>query len=307
MLFCLQEEVGLKYAAVDFGTNSCRLLIAEIDNEQRLVPLHRGLNQSRLGQGLINSGKISEEAIKRTLNCIVGYTALIQKSGVLDCRAVATSAVRDAGNRDYFLETMTPYFPGAIDIIDGEEEACLTYRGVKHGLGLEPYPVVVDPGGGSTEIIFKQDDGIYIKSLPLGAVRASESNLGRQSMQKLIEDGLGDIEGLRGHPLVVVGGTATSLVAVKMALTEYKPELIHGQVLSFQEVRDLSQRLFSVDLEQRKKIPGLQPERADIIPQGSRIIELIMSLLGAREMIVSESDLLEGIIWSLYYKNERSR
>jgi exopolyphosphatase/guanosine-5'-triphosphate,3'-diphosphate pyrophosphatase len=268
-----------------------------------LVPLYRGLYQNRLGQGLSKSGKISEEAIKRTLKCLAEYTELIQKSQVLASRAVATSAVRDAGNRNYFLEIMTPYFPGAIDIIDGEEEACLTYQGVKHGLSLEQYPVVVDPGGGSTEIIFKQDNSIFIKSLPLGAVRASESQLSREAMLKLLEDGLGDIDRLRGHPLVLVGGTATSLAAMKMALIEYKPEIIHGQVLSFEEVSDLSRRLFSISLEERKKIPGLQPERADIIPQGSRIIELIMWLLSAQEMIVSESDLLDGIIWSLYYRN----
>jgi exopolyphosphatase/guanosine-5'-triphosphate,3'-diphosphate pyrophosphatase len=293
----------LKFAAVDFGTNSCRLLIAEILAGKGLVPLYRGLYQNRLGQGLSKSGKISEEAIKRTLKCLAEYTELIQKSEVLASRAVATSAVRDADNRDYFLETMTPYFPGAIDIIDGEEEACLTYQGVKHGLNLEQYPVVVDPGGGSTEIIFKQDNSIFIKSLPLGAVRASESQLSREAMLKLLEDGLGDIDRLRGHPLVLVGGTATSLAAMKMALIEYKPEIIHGQVLSFEEVSDLSRRLFSISLEERKKIPGLQPERADIIPQGSRIIELIMWLLSAQEMIVSESDLLDGIIWSLYYRN----
>jgi exopolyphosphatase/guanosine-5'-triphosphate,3'-diphosphate pyrophosphatase len=293
----------LKFAAVDFGTNSCRLLIAEILAGKGLVPLYRGLYQNRLGQGLSKSGKISEEAIKRTLKCLAEYTELIQKSEVLASRAVATSAVRDADNRDYFLETMTPYFPGAIDIIDGEEEACLTYQGVKHGLNLEQYPVVVDPGGGSTEIIFKQDNSIFIKSLPLGAVRASESQLSREAMLKLLEDGLEDIDRLRGHPLVLVGGTATSLAAMKMALIEYKPEIVHGQVLSFEEVSDLSRRLFSISLEERKKIPGLQPERADIIPQGSRIIELIMRLLSAQEMIVSESDLLDGTIWSLYYRN----
>jgi exopolyphosphatase/guanosine-5'-triphosphate,3'-diphosphate pyrophosphatase len=110
----------LKFAAVDFGTNSCRLLIAEILAGKGLVPLYRGLYQNRLGQGLSKSGKISEEAIKRTLKCLAEYTELIQKSQVLASRAVATSAVRDAGNRNYFLEIMTPYFPGAIDIIDGE-------------------------------------------------------------------------------------------------------------------------------------------------------------------------------------------
>lgn len=293
----------MKYAAVDFGTNSCRLLIAEIDDRQRLIPLYRGLKQSRLGQGLTHSGQISAEAVKRTLHFLREYIDIIQKFEVRACRGVATSAVREAQNRDYFMASMTRYFPGLIDIVDGEEEASLTYKGVKHGLGLGRYPVVVDPGGGSTEIIFQGDNGVYIKSWPLGAVRASESNLSRRAMLHLLQDGLGDIKFLQGHPLVLVGGTATSLAAMKLALAEYKPELIHGQVLKFTEVQELSRGLFSADLEQRKKIPGVQPERADILPQGSRIIELIMSILGAREMIVSESDLLEGIIWDLHQED----
>ncbi len=290
----------LKFAAVDIGTNSCRLLIADIDKNQRLIPLQRGLMQTRLGQGLSSKGSINDEALQRTRICLAKFADLIGEDEVTACRAVATSAVREANNRGTFLQTMSQYFPGPIDIVDGEQEALLTYQGVKRGLRIAQPPVVIDPGGGSTEIIMLDHEAAYIKSLPLGAVRATESHMSHGDMEKMLVEGMGNIGQLSGHPLVFVGGTATSLAAIKMEMRTYTPELIHGQVLSEREVEQLCDRLFAASLEQRKSIPGLQPERADILPQGARIISLIMSCLGAKEMIVSESDLLEGVIWDLY-------
>lgn len=291
----------MKFAAVDIGTNSCRLLIAEIDGKQQLIAIARGLIQTRLGQGLGLSGGINNGALKKTIACLDNFAGLIRQQEVTVCRAVATSAVRESDNQEMFLQTIGQYFPGRIDIIDGEQEAWLTYQGVRHGLKTAQRPVVVDPGGGSTEVIL-DNEASYIKSIPLGAVRASESQMKYQDMKKLLLEGMGDINKLRGYPLVFVGGTATSLAAIKMEMKTYTPELIHGQVLKISEVNQICERLFSSSLEQRKNIPGLQPERADIVPQGARIISIIMSLLEAPEMIVSESDLLEGVIWDLYEK-----
>jgi len=291
----------VKFAAVDIGTNSCRLLIAEIDENRRLIPIKRGLMQTRLGQGLSSDGSINDEAVKRAIVCMTQFAQLISEYEVTLMRAVATSAVREANNQEDFLQTMLQYFAGPIDIIDGEQEALLTYRGVKQGLKMVQYPVVIDPGGGSTEIIL-DNEATFLKSLPLGAVRATESNMSQKDMEKILMEGMGDIGELIGHPLVFVGGTATSLAAIKLKLTTYTPELIHGQILSIKEVKLLCDRLFAASLEQRKSIPGLQPERADILPQGARIVSLIMSFLGAEEMTVSESDLLEGVIWDIYDK-----
>ncbi len=291
----------MKFAAVDIGTNSCRLLIADIDKNQQLIPLQRGLMQTRLGQGLSSNGRINDQAVKRTIVCLSQFTDLISHYEVTASRAVATSAVREANNREMFLQTMLQYFPGPIDIIDGEQEALLTYQGVKHGLNIGLCPVVIDSGGGSTEIIL-DNEAVYIKSLPLGAVRATENHMSLRDMEKMLLEGMGDISKLIGHPLVFVGGTATSMAAIKMEMRTYTPELIHGQLMTIREVDQLCDRLFQTSLEQRKNIPGLQPERADILPQGARIISLLMSLLEAEEMIVSESDLLEGVIWNLYEK-----
>ncbi len=294
----------MKFAAVDIGTNSCRLLIAEIDAHQRLIPLHRSLTQTRLGQGWHKSGSIGQEAINRSIACLDDYVRIISRCQAACCRAVATSALREAVNRDQVIQIMASHFPWPIDIIEGEQEAWLTYQGVRKGLPLSGHPVVVDPGGGSTEIILGWEEEVYIRSLPLGAVRATESGMSRENMEHILRKGMGDRGILSGHPLVFTGGTATSLVSIKLGQGDYKPELIHGQVLSIDEVRELSARL-AVGLEERKKIPGLQPERADILPQGARIIELIMSALEAAEMTVSESDLLEGVIWELYENQVR--
>ncbi len=292
----------MKFAAIDIGTNSCRLLIADINQNQCLTPLKRGLIQTRLGQGLTSKGKISDDAANRAAVSLNQFADIIAQYQVTAMRAVATSAVREASNQKEFLQTMLRYFPRPIDIIDGEQEALLTYQGVKHGLKMKQCPVVVDPGGGSTEIILDNEPA-YIKSLPLGAVRATDSHMSQRDMEKILIEGMGDIDKLLGHPLVFVGGTATSLAAMKLEMRTYMPELIHGQTLTISEVQQLCDRLFAASLEQRKSIPGLQPERADILPQGARIISLIMSFLGAKEMIVSESDLLEGIIWDLYERN----
>ncbi len=289
----------MRFAAVDIGTNSCRLLIAEIDKNGQLMVLNRGLMQTRLGQGLASNGDINDQAIIRTIKCLSQYAQLISDYKVRAWRAVATSAVREANNQEFFLNTMLQYFPGVIDIIDGEQEALLTYQGVKQGLKISKSPVVIDLGGGSTEIILK-DEAIYVKSLRLGAVRATESHMNQKDMEKILVEGMGDKGKLIGHPLVFVGGTATSLAAIKMEMTDYNPELIHGHILSIGEVSQIINRLSVTSLEQRKNIAGLQPERADIIPQGALIIYLIMTCLRAEEMIVSESDLLEGVIWNLY-------
>ncbi len=297
--------MNLKIAAIDIGTNSCRLLIADINKNQQLIPLQRDLMQTRLGQGLSANGSINDEAVKRTIACLSRFTDIINQHKVTALRAVATSAVREANNREIFLQTMLQYFPSPIDIIDGEQEALLTYQGVKRGLNIAQHPVVIDLGGGSTEIIL-DNKAAYIKSLPLGAVRATESHMSIRDMKKILKEGMGDISKLIEHPLVFVGGTATSLAAIKMEMRTYRPELIHGQVMSIGEVNRLCDSLFQTSLEQRKRIPGLQPERADILPQGVRIISLIMSCLEAEEMIVSESDLLEGVIWNLFERPGRS-
>lgn len=287
----------MRYGAVDIGTNSCRLLIAQADAEQGLHPLHKELDTTRIGEGVNHSGLISAEAMHRTLLTLSRFQEKMQEYGVEKYRAIATSAVREAHNGDEFVLRAREQSMMKVDIINGETEAGLSYLGVKQGLKLERSPLVVDLGGGSTEFICPEEN--LLLSLALGAVRATEADMYAAQIGQLLAP-LGKIkERFVNRPLVLVGGTATTLVSVKLGLEEYNAELVHGAALSRSEIGDLYNLLERMPLALRRRLPGLQPERADIINKGALIVLMIVEVLGKKEIIVSESDLLQGIIWSL--------
>lgn len=288
----------MNYAAVDLGTNSCRLLIARIDSEHRLKPVYRDIVTTRIGEGLNETGKISLPAIQRTAQALKKFQGIIDQYEATACRAVATSAAREASNQEYFSESVGPFIDVPIEIISGEDEAWLTYNGVQRGLGIDTSPLVVDPGGGSTEFILVNDNPLLL-SLKLGAVRAAEAGMGRKEIEDELQILYEHKRRLAGHPLVIVGGTATTLAAVKMQMTIYEPDRVHGYTLTRLEVNDLCRRMWISTLEERRQMAGVQPERADIIPQGALIVSSIMNILEAESMVVSESDLLEGLIWGL--------
>lgn len=288
----------MNYAAVDLGTNSCRLLIARIDSEHRLKPVYRDIVTTRIGEGLNETGKISLPAIQRTAQALKKFQGIIDQYEATACRAVATSAAREASNQEYFSESVGPFIDVPIEIISGEDEAWLTYNGVQRGLGIDTSPLVVDPGGGSTEFILVNDNPLLL-SLKLGAVRAAEAGMGRKEIEDELQILYEHKRRLAGYPLVIVGGTATTLAAVKMQMTIYEPDRVHGYTLTRLEVNDLCRRMWISTLEERRQMAGVQPERADIIPQGALIVSSIMNILEAESMVVSESDLLEGLIWGL--------
>jgi exopolyphosphatase/guanosine-5'-triphosphate,3'-diphosphate pyrophosphatase len=288
----------MRYAAVDVGTNSCRLLVADIiDN--KFQPIYRDLQSTRLGQGVNASKKLDLAAMKRTTECLKQYGDIIKRLGVENYRLVATSAVREAINRNDFQSMVRENCNFHLEVISGEEEARLSYLGVKKGLALEKSPLVADLGGGSCE--FRMEDGQerFSVSLPLGAVRATEASLSVVEAKTILEPVADHSVSLKDYPLVLVGGTATTLVAVKLSMEVYDPEQVHGQVLSREEVADLYNMLELMPLTIRHRLPGLQPERADIIPAGAMIILLIMDALSRQQIIISESDILEGIIRKL--------
>jgi exopolyphosphatase/guanosine-5'-triphosphate,3'-diphosphate pyrophosphatase len=287
----------MRYGAVDIGTNSCRLLIAEADAEQGLNPLHKEMDITRIGEGVSQSGLISAEAMHRTLLTLSRFQEKMQEHGVEKYRAIATSAVREARNGDEFVLRAWEQSMMKVDIVNGEAEAGLSYMGVKQSLKLERSPLVVDLGGGSTEFICPEEN--LLLSIALGAVRATEANMYAAQIGQLLIP-LGKIkERFENHPLVLVGGTATTLVSLKLGLEGYNAELVHGAILSRPEIGDLYNLLARMPLALRRRLPGLQSERADIINQGALIVLIIMEVLGKKEIIVSESDLLQGIIWSL--------
>lgn len=284
-------------AAADVGTNSCRLLIAEII-DGNLIKLFKTVVSTRLGEGLLESGWLHPRAIKRTVDCLLNFRDTVMDYRVEAYRIVATSAVREAANRHDFLAVAEEELRLKIDVIDGEEEARLSWLGVRHGMTFARPPLVVDMGAGSTEFIFGGEPSV-IRSAKVGAIKATEGNWSTRDMWERMQEVFSLSERFRDNPLVLVGGTPTTLVALKEGLAQYEPDLVHGQVLTRQDVEDLYAMLDAMPLDLRRRLPGLQPERADIIVKGALIVLLIMGGLQKEEVIVSESDLLEGVIWQL--------
>ncbi|MDD4801339.1 MAG: Ppx/GppA phosphatase family protein [Syntrophomonas sp.] len=287
----------MRLAAIDIGTNSCRLLIADTDTKNSFITLCKELDTTRIGEGTIKSGFISNEAMSRTLNTLRQYQQKMQEYKVEKYQAIATSAVREADNKDEFVHRVWEDSNLRVKIVNGEEEARLSYLGVKKGLKMEPEPVVADIGGGSTEFIYPPED--LLISFPIGAVRATEADMLALQIAKVITSLARFKNQLQEHPLVLVGGTASTLAAMKLGMDEYNAELVHGTALTRSEVGDLYNLLERMPLSLRRRLPGLQPERADIINKGVLIVLVIMELMDRNEVTISETELLHGIIWSL--------
>jgi exopolyphosphatase/guanosine-5'-triphosphate,3'-diphosphate pyrophosphatase len=285
----------MRYAAVDIGTNSCRLLIAE--KGQPWQTLYRGLVTTRIGEGVDSQGEISPAAVERTIKGLKELQELITRFQVEKMRVVGTSALREAANREEFVKRVGQELNWQVDIISGEEEAQLSYLGVRSGLLLDKPPLVVDIGGGSTEFMMENPFPWYI-SLPLGAVRTAEADWSDTQILSLLAP-LEQKSITPDYPLVVVGGTATTLAAMQLRLSVYDSRLIHGQSLTIDQIQYWRDHLASMSLEERQKVIGLQPQRADIIVPGIRILALIMDQLGYEEMLISESDILDGVIAQL--------
>lgn len=288
----------MKYAAIDMGTNSCRLLIAQyIDG--KLETAYRHTRSNRLGEGLSLTGKINEVAMQRTVHCLEEYKMIMAEKGVDVFHAIATSAVRQADNQEEFIQFLMAKCAITPEVISGQREAELSYAGVISDWNENNNPLVVDLGGGSTEIIWNAEK-IFSTSLPIGAVRATEALMSAGDIAEIISVLGGYKEQLAKYPLVLVGGTVTSLAAVKLALEVYDSAKVHGQKLTRSEIADIYNLLATVPLRLRQRLPGLQPERADIIVKGTMIVLLIMDFLGKEEITVSENDILAGVIEELH-------
>ncbi len=291
----------MRYAACDVGTNSCRLLVAEVREGNKLMVLQKEVITTRIGEGLERSGWLKPEAINRTLNCLESFVDIMRRQQASQRVVVATSAVREATNRDDFLFLAEERIGMQIEVLSGPREGELSYLGAKNALGLKGNLVLVDVGGGSTEVIH-QRRGIKSVSIPVGAVRAWEVDWDETQIKSRLAAELPDNLGSKTSPLVLVGGTATSLVAIKKGLTVYDPAQVQGEKLTLEEITAFHERFETLTLDERKALPGLQPERADIIGKGTLIIKCLMELIEREEALVSDSDLLDGLIWTLHNK-----
>ncbi|GFP42619.1 exopolyphosphatase / guanosine-5'-triphosphate,3'-diphosphate pyrophosphatase [Candidatus Hakubella thermalkaliphila] len=301
------------YGALDLGTNSTRLLIAEVENGRTLTR-KRLTRITRLGKGVDKHRFISEPAMKRTARALSRYKELMTEYGVGRYRAVATSAVRDAANRDWFIQKIYESSGVKVDIISGQEEAQLSFLGATSEMGerLEDGILVVDVGGGSTEFILGDEGGIRLSaSKDVGCVRMSERFLKSdpptgEEIARMMEHITGTLKDVVqrakaiGFNLMMgTAGTITNLSAINMGLPKYDPDKIHLSRLSREEIRKIFYRLVSLPIAQRKKVVGLEKKRADVMVGGTEVVLAIMEMLGMDELVVSEKDILDGIALEL--------
>jgi exopolyphosphatase/guanosine-5'-triphosphate,3'-diphosphate pyrophosphatase len=277
----------LRVAAIDLGTNSTRLLVADVEGG-RVEEVGRGLRITRLGEGVDDRRLLLPVATARVGNVLADFRRELERLGAERTLAVATSAVRDAENGEAFLGEIEWSYGFSTRLLSGDEEARLTYRGVTAGGPLETGTLVVDIGGGSTELILADRH----TSLDIGCVRMTE-RFGEDA------DAIGayvrsvtpklDVRGAVG-----VAGTVTSLAALDLGLVDYDPQRVHGHVLTAPAIDEQLARLGALALEERRRLPGLDPERAPVIVAGASILRELLRRYGLDRIEASEHDLLHG-------------
>jgi exopolyphosphatase/guanosine-5'-triphosphate,3'-diphosphate pyrophosphatase len=295
-----------RVAVIDIGTNSTRLFVADIA-DGRVTRVDRQSRVTRLGRGVDLSGQLSSEAIEATCREIADYVEICRDAEVGRIDAIATSAVRDAENGDAFVAELRERFDLSARVLDGEEEARLTYLGATAERATAEPALVIDIGGGSTELIVGHGDRIHFHtSLQAGVVRHTERHIASDppttaelealasDVRALIDAAVSDRPEARAGKGIAVAGTPTSLAAVELELDPYDPEQVHGHILSLPAIqRDLS-RLAAAPLPGRAAIVGLHPDRAPTIIAGVVILIEAMRAFGLEEVEVSEHDILYG-------------
>ncbi|MFM6941211.1 MAG: exopolyphosphatase [Candidatus Planktophila sp.] len=301
----------MRVAAIDCGTNSIRLLIADIDGGN-FREITRLMEVVRLGQGVDKTGAFHPDAIARTLAAVDLYAAEIAKRGVEKIRFCATSATRDATNRDLFIDGVKDRLGIEPEVIAGEIEAALSFAGATKDFDKSQGPfLVIDIGGGSTEFVFGTDSVEAARSMNIGCVRMTERHFtGDQPDPGQIAAAIEDIdENIRqaaksvpiteAKTVIMVAGTATTIAAAALDLPAYDRYAIHLARISADRAHEKSTELLRESREQRAAHGYMHPGRVDVIGAGSLVLDRIMKATGAAEFVASESDILDGMAWSL--------
>jgi exopolyphosphatase/guanosine-5'-triphosphate,3'-diphosphate pyrophosphatase len=311
----------MKLAAIDIGTNSTRLLITDYRNK-KFIPLERKMEITRLGKSVGKNKTILKDSARKTLEVLSGYWRMLKDYDVKKYRTVGTSAIREASNGDWFVSYVHEHLGMRIDVVSGREEAKLDFYGAVRNV-VSNHPalksetgtaiLVLDVGGGSTEFILG-DCNCNMEltiSIDLGSVNLTERFIGYgmpdnddlNKMRRYITSKLEDtIEKIKTHKslfIIGVAGTVTTLAAIDLKLKVYDSQKIHKHVLDFERIAEIQRHLCGLDIEERKKVTGLDPARADIIIGGTEIVLMILKMLDRREILVSERDILDGIIYTL--------
>lgn len=310
-----------RVAAIDCGTNSIRLLVADADPDTgELVDLDRRMTIVRLGQGVDRTGRLAPEALERTFAACREYAAIIKEHGAERLRFVATSASRDAENRDEFVRGVLDILGVEPEVISGEQEAEFSFTGATKELTgrddlAKPY-LVVDIGGGSTEFVVGDDHVRGARSVDIGCVRMTERHLVRDGAvvdppgEAEVAAVRADIEAAldlaqqsvplgEARTLVGLAGSVTTVSAIAQNLPAYDSEAIHHSRVSYDRVREITESLLRSTHAERAAIPSMHPGRVDVIGAGALVLLSIMERIGAAEVVVSEHDILDGIAWSV--------
>jgi exopolyphosphatase/guanosine-5'-triphosphate,3'-diphosphate pyrophosphatase len=311
--------MGVRVASIDIGTNTVLLLIAERDPQGRLVPIVERARITRLGQGVDRSRALAPEAVERTLESLAEYGSLLRQHGVREVDAVGTSAMRDAAGGERFRARAKELLGTEPRVVSGDEEARLTFVGGTSGLELDGAITAFDVGGGSTEIVrgrFEPAENqgavprstlAFRKSLDIGSVRLFERIVDNDppsggELAQIRDAVAAELAGLpapteqeRKGVLVGIAGTVTTLAAVARGIDPYDGARVHGLVLPKEEIDEIARRLASLKVEERRKLPGMEPKRADVIVAGACIVQSVVVWSGADRLMVSD----RGVRWGL--------
>lgn len=301
----------MRVASIDCGTNSIRLLIADVSGDN-FREVARDMEIVRLGQGVDKTGAFDPEAVARTLKATRKYSEAIASKGVEKVRFCATSATRDASNRQIFIDGVREILGIEPEVIPGTEEAALSFMGATKELSKHDAPfLVVDIGGGSTEFVLGRNEVEQAISVNIGCVRMSERHLNTQPpSQDQIQAAIKDIDDAiqtagktvqfdNAQTLIAVAGTATTVAAAALDLPEYDRYSIHLSRISAQKVHDVAAMFSLMTREEIAALPYMHPGRVDVITSGSLVLSRVMHWTGASEFVASESDILDGMAWSL--------
>jgi exopolyphosphatase/guanosine-5'-triphosphate,3'-diphosphate pyrophosphatase len=300
----------VRVGAVDCGTNSIRLLVADVEGRSK-ADVHREMRVVRLGQGVDRTGELAPEAIERTRLALVDYAATCRELGVERIRMVATSASRDARNRSDFREMVLQVLGAEPEVISGDEEAALSFDGATRGLDPVDGPfLVMDIGGGSTELVLGTGQVEAGRSVDVGCVRLTERHLlddpptAAQVAAAQADVDAALVQVRQAVPVekactaVGLAGSVTTVAAVALELPAYDAERIHLSRIPAADVRRVTDRLLAMTRAERAALPVMHPGRVDVIGAGALVLATLVDRLGLSEVLVSESDILDGIAWS---------
>ena len=315
-----------RVAAVDCGTNSLRLLVADVDPAAgRLTDVDRRMEIVRLGQGVDATGRLAPEALDRTLRALAGYAKIIEAASADAVRMVATSATRDAANAADFVRGVAGVLGVVPEVLSGQDEAYLSFTGATAGLAgvpgaAAPY-LVVDIGGGSTEFVLGDrrpasgpvpgGTGIRALSVDIGCVRLTERHLhgdpptpaetaaAAADIEAALDQVAAAMPAASARTLVGLAGSVTTLAALALGLAEYDPARIHHASVPAAQIAAQTRRLLAQTRAERAALGVMHPGRVDVIGGGALVLDHVMRRFGCTEVLVSEHDILDGLAWSL--------